>query len=46
VSSEFSDFKPCADAQSDILHTKYAAKTDAYGFFFGELVGLGLGKEK
>jgi len=28
VSSEISDFTPCAHAQTDILHIKYAAKTD------------------
>jgi len=28
VSSEISDITPCAHAQSDILHIKYAEKTD------------------
>jgi len=28
VSSEISDFTPCAHAQSDVLHIKYAEKTD------------------
>jgi len=28
VSSEISDFTPCAYAQSDVLHIKYAEKTD------------------
>jgi len=28
VSSEISDFTPCTCAQSDILHIKYAEKTD------------------
>ena len=28
VSSEISDFTPCTHAQSNILHTKYADKTD------------------
>jgi len=28
VSSEISDFTPCAHAQSNILHIKYAEKTD------------------
>jgi len=28
VSSEISDFTPCAHAQSDILHIKYAEKAD------------------
>jgi len=28
VSSEISDFMPCAHALSDILHMKYAVKTD------------------
>jgi len=36
VSSEISDFTPYAHAQSNILHTKYAEKTDdrAYGVVF------------
>jgi len=29
VSSEISDFTPCAHAQSNIIHIKYAEKTDA-----------------
>jgi len=28
VSSEISDFNPCAHAQTNILHIKYAEKTD------------------
>jgi len=28
VSSEISDFTPCAHAQSDFQHIKYAEKTD------------------
>ena len=28
TSSEISDFTPCAHAQSNILHIKYAEKTD------------------
>jgi len=28
VSSEISDFTPCTHAQSNVLHTKYADKTD------------------
>ena len=28
VSSEISDFTPCTHAQTDILHDKYADKTD------------------
>jgi len=28
VSSEISDFTPCTHTQSNILHTKYADKTD------------------
>jgi len=28
VSSEISDFTPCTHAQSNILHTKHADKTD------------------
>jgi len=28
VSSEISDFTPCAHAQSNILHIKYAENTD------------------
>jgi len=28
VSSEITDFAPCAHAQSNILHVKYAEKTD------------------
>jgi len=28
VSSEISDFTPCAHAQTDILHRKHADKTD------------------
>jgi len=28
VSSEISDFAPCAYAQSNLLHMKYADKTD------------------
>jgi len=31
VSSEISDLKPCKHAQCNILHTKYADKTDYYG---------------
>jgi len=32
VSSEISDFTPCgAHAQSNVLHIKYAEKTDYYG---------------
>jgi len=30
-SSETSDFTPCAHAQSNILHIKYAAKTNDSG---------------
>jgi len=28
LSCEISDFTPCTHAQSDIVHTKYADKTD------------------
>jgi len=31
VSSEISDFTPCTHAQSNILHIKYAEKTDDMG---------------
>ena len=31
VSSEISDFTPCTHAQTDILHDKYADKTDYQG---------------
>ena len=31
VSSVFSDFTPCTHAQSNILYTKYADKTDYQG---------------
>jgi len=34
VSSEISDFTPCAHAQNDILHVKYADKTDDQGSGF------------
>jgi len=33
--SEISDFTPCAHAQINILHIKYAQKTDNYGLGFG-----------
>jgi len=35
VSSEISDFTPYAHAQSNILHMKYAEKTDDSGLGFG-----------
>ena len=35
VSSEISDFTPCANAQSNILHIKYAEKTYDYSSGFG-----------
>jgi len=35
VSSEISDFTPCAHAQINILHIKCAQKTDNYGLEFG-----------
>jgi len=35
VSSDISDFTPCAHTQSNILHIKYAQKTDDYGLGFG-----------
>jgi len=35
VSSEISDFTPYAHAQSNILHIKYAEKTDESGLGFG-----------
>jgi len=31
VSSEISDFTPCTHVPSNILHIKYAEKTDDYG---------------
>ena len=34
VSSEISDFTPCSNAQSNILHIKYAGKSDYYGLEF------------
>jgi len=35
VSSEISDFMPCANAQNNILLIKYAEKTDDEGLAFG-----------
>jgi len=34
VSSEISDFTPCAHAQSNILHMKYGETTDDKGLGF------------
>jgi len=34
VSSEISDFTPCAHAQSNIVQIKYAEKTDDKGLVF------------
>jgi len=34
VSSEISDFTPCAHAQSNIQHIKYAQKIDDKGLVF------------
>jgi len=44
LSSEISDFKPSAHAQSNILHVKYAEKIDDHGLGFyclRKCVGLG-----
>jgi len=35
LSSEISDFKPYAHVQTNILHMKYAEKTDDWGLGFG-----------
>jgi len=34
MSSEISDFAPCANAQSNILHIKYAEESDDQGLEF------------
>ena len=48
VSSEIPDFTPCAHAQSNILHIKYAAKTEVWVCCLSKCVRLGfmLGLEK
>jgi len=40
TASEISDLTPCAHAQSNILHFKYAEKTDDQGLGFGALVSV------
>jgi len=46
LTCEISDFTPCAHAHSNILHIKYAAKTDDCGlgvWRLGKCVGLEFG---
>jgi len=40
VPSEISDLAPCAHAQRNILHFKYAEKTDDYCLGFGVYVSV------
>jgi len=40
VSSEIPDFTPYAHAQNNILHVKYAEKTDDYGIGLGVQVSV------
>jgi len=46
VSSDISDFLPCAHAQINVLHVRYAEKTDGQGSGFRQVCPVRVSKRK